>query len=194
MIIRDSQFIISAVSLKQCPPGQEPEVTLSGRSNVGKSSLINRLLNRRNLARISSSPGKTQTLNFYHVNENFYFVDLPGYGYAKVAKSLQQQWGPMIESYLMERDNLRLILHLVDIRHEPSKEDKIMTEFLRGIGRPFAVVATKADKISRGALTRQVAMLRKSLQLSAEDRLFATSAETGLGIDELWNFIEQATL
>ncbi len=194
MIIRDAQFTISAVSLEQCPQGHEPEVTLSGRSNVGKSSLINRLLNRRNLARTSASPGKTQTLNFYHINEAFYFVDLPGYGYAKVSKSLQQQWGPMIESYLMDRNNLRLILQLVDIRHEPSKEDKIMTEYLRGIGRPFAVVATKADKISRGALARHVAMLSKSLQLSAEDRLFATSADTGLGVEELWDFIEQATL
>lgn len=192
MIIHDAQFVISAVSLAQCPTGQEPEVTLSGRSNVGKSSLINRLLNRRNLARTSASPGKTQTLNFYHINESFYFVDLPGYGYAKVAKSVQQEWGPMIESYLQKRNNLRLILHLVDIRHEPSKEDKLMTAYLRGIGRPFAVVATKADKVSRTALSRQLVMLAKSLQLSADDPLFATSADSGYGIEALWSFIENA--
>ena len=190
MIIRDAQFVISAVKLAQCPTDGQPEITLAGRSNVGKSSLLNKLLQRRNLAHVSSNPGKTQTLNFYHINQSFYFVDLPGYGYAKVAKSVSEQWGAMIENYLENRQNLRLALQLIDIRHEPSQQDQIMAQYLRGIGRPFAVVMTKADKISKNALAKQRAMIAKTLQLADTDPLFSTSSETGFGIEALWEYLE----
>nr|NNM91665.1 YihA family ribosome biogenesis GTP-binding protein [Bacilli bacterium] len=190
MIIRDAQFVISAVTLAQCPADGQPEITLSGRSNVGKSSLLNKLLQRRNLAHVSSNPGKTQTLNFYHINQSFYFVDLPGYGYAKVAKSVSQQWGAMIENYLENRQNLRLALQLIDIRHEPSQQDQIMAQYLRGIGKPFAVVMTKADKISKNAFAKQRSMIAKTLQLSESDPLFSTSSETGFGIEALWEYLE----
>ncbi len=190
MIIRDAQFVISAVTLAQCPADGQPEITLSGRSNVGKSSLLNKLLQRRNLAHVSSNPGKTQTLNFYHINQSFYFVDLPGYGYAKVAKSVSQQWGAMIENYLENRQNLRLALQLIDIRHEPSQQDQIMAQYLRGIGKPFAVVMTKADKISKNAFAKQRSMIAKTLQLADTDPLFSTSSETGFGIEALWEYLE----
>ncbi len=191
MIIRSSEFIISAVKQEQYPLGEEREIVFVGRSNVGKSSLINKLLGRRKLAHISSNPGKTQTINFYHINESFYFVDLPGYGYAKVAKELRNTWGPMIEEYFIKRPNLALVLMLVDIRHAPTKLDVAMAEWLQHIDRPFLVVATKADKISHGAQAKQASLIRKELGIHASS-LILTSSETGYGMEGLWERMEQA--
>ncbi len=164
-----------------------------GRSNVGKSSLLNKLLNRRHLARISSQPGKTQLINFYHINEQFYLVDLPGYGYAKVSKEVQATWGPMIERYLIERTPLALIVQLIDIRHPPSRDDEVMYNWLAHIGRPCLIVATKADKISRGAHDKHRKVIRTALELPAADRIILSSADTGLGIEEIWNAIAAYT-
>ncbi len=191
MIIKSSEFVISAVSQYQYPQGDEREIVFVGRSNVGKSSLINKLLGRRKLAHISSNPGKTQTINFYHINESFYFVDLPGYGYAKVAKDLRSTWGPMIEEYFLKRNNLALVLMLVDIRHSPTKLDVTMAKWLQHIDRPFLVVATKADKLSHGAQMKNVSMIRKELGIGTSS-LIMTSSETGAGMDQLWERIEQA--
>ncbi len=189
VIIRSATFLTSAVRLDQCPAEGNPEIAFVGRSNVGKSSLLNKLLNRRHLARISSQPGKTQLINFFHINEQFYLVDLPGYGYAKVSKEVQATWGPMIESYLIERTPLALIVQLIDIRHPPSREDGLMHNWLAHIGRPCLIVATKADKISRGAHEKQRKMIRTALKLQASDRIILTSAETGAGIEETWDAI-----
>lgn len=186
MIIRSATFLTSAVRLDQCPVDGEPEIAFVGRSNVGKSSLLNKLLNRRHLVRISSSPGKTQLINFFHINEQFFLVDLPGYGYAKVSKDVQATWGPMIERYLIERTPLALVVQLVDIRHPPSREDALMHEWLAHIGRPCLIVATKADKISRGVHEKHRKVIRTVLKLSDTDRIILSSAEKGLGIAELW--------
>ncbi|MHB1683729.1 MAG: ribosome biogenesis GTP-binding protein YihA/YsxC [Bacilli bacterium] len=193
MIIRSATFLTSAVRLDQCPVDGEPEIAFVGRSNVGKSSLLNKLLNRRHLVRISSSPGKTQLINFFHINEQFYLVDFPGYGYAKVSKDVQATWGPMIERYLIERTPLALVVQLVDIRHPPSREDALMHEWLAYIGRPCLIVATKADKISRGVHEKHCKVIRTVLKLSDTDKIILSSAEKGLGIAELWDSLAAYT-
>ncbi|MHB1627964.1 MAG: ribosome biogenesis GTP-binding protein YihA/YsxC [Bacilli bacterium] len=189
VIIRSATFLTSAVRLDQCPADGKPEIAFVGRSNVGKSSLLNKLLNRRHLARISGQPGKTQLINFFHINEQFYLVDLPGYGYAKVSKEVQATWGPMIERYLIERTPLALVVHLIDIRHAPSREDELMHNWLAHIDRPRLIVATKADKISRGVHEKQRKMIRTALKLQAAERIILTSADTGAGIEETWDAI-----
>ncbi|BCJ88520.1 ribosome biogenesis GTP-binding protein YihA/YsxC [Effusibacillus dendaii] len=189
MIIRSAEFIISAVGPKQYPEGNQPEIALAGRSNVGKSSLINKMINRKNLARTSSTPGKTQTLNFYHINESFYFVDLPGYGFAKVPKPVQAQWSKFIEQYLSKRDCLKAVLQLVDLRHPPSKEDIHMFEWLGHFGIPRIVVTTKADKISRGHWPKHQKVIRQALQLPKNVPMVLFSSETGQGKDELWGLL-----
>ena len=191
MIVKSAEFIISAVQPSQYPAGDEREIVFVGRSNVGKSSLINKLLNRRHLAHTSGNPGKTQTINFYHINEAYYFVDLPGYGYAKVAKDLRNTWGAMIEEYFLKRSNLALVMMLVDLRHPPTKLDVTMAQWLLHIERPFVVVTTKADKLSHAFQAKNVAMIRRELGI-AESSLIMTSAETGYGIDKVWQRIEQA--
>lgn len=191
MKILSAEYFISAVGPKQYPEADWPEVAFAGRSNVGKSSLINRLLNRKSLARTSSRPGKTQCLNFYNINEQFYFVDLPGYGFAKVAKNIKEQWGRMIEAYLRDRQNLRGVIHLVDVRHEPSSDDVIMYQWLKHYNIPVVVVATKADKISRGNYQKHSKIIRDKLQMPKTDLLILFSAETGQGKDELWQQIEE---
>ncbi len=193
MIIKSAEFVLSAVRQNQYPTEGGREVAFVGRSNVGKSSLINKLLNRRRLAHTSSQPGKTQTINFYHINQAFYFVDLPGYGYAKVAKEQKSTWGAMIEEYLLKRPQLVLVLMLVDLRHPPTKLDVATAEWLLHIGRPFVVVATKADKLSRAVQAKNASVIRKELGLSV-DSLIATSAETGYGIEAVWERIEQAVV
>lgn len=190
MIIHSSDFIISAVGPKQYPEGQQPEIALAGRSNVGKSSLINRLLNRKKLARTSSRPGKTQTLNFYHINEDFYFVDLPGYGFAQVAKTLKEQWSKFIEQYLSKREQLKVVVQLVDLRHPPSNEDIFMFEWLGHFGIPRIVVATKADKISRGHWPKYLKVIRTDLKMPRDLPLVLFSSETGQGKEELWQLLE----
>ncbi len=192
MKIKQTEFVISAVSPSQYPEGDLPEVALAGRSNVGKSSLINKMLLRRNLARTSQQPGKTQTLNYYRINGELIFVDFPGYGYARVSKSEREAWGKMIERYLREREPLKLVLHLVDVRHPPSADDVRMYEWLSHYGIPMVVVATKADKISRSQWPKHLKTIRTSLGMPGHVPLVLFSSETGQGRDELWSLIAQA--
>lgn len=189
MKIKQSEFVISAVGPSQYPEDGLPEVSLAGRSNVGKSSLINKMLLRRNLARTSQQPGKTQTLNYYKINDELYFVDFPGYGYARVSKSEREAWGKMIERYLRNRDPLKLVLQLVDMRHPPSADDKRMYEWLSHYEIPMAVVATKADKVSRSQWPKHVKIIRQTLGMPGHEPLVLFSSETGQGRDELWSLI-----
>ncbi|MGI6185926.1 ribosome biogenesis GTP-binding protein YihA/YsxC [Brevibacillus sedimenti] len=189
MKITSAEFVISAVGPKQYPTDGLPEIALVGRSNVGKSSLLNKMMNRKGLARTSSKPGKTQTLNYFRVNNLLYFVDFPGYGYAKVAKSLKQQWGKMIENYLKQRKELRFVIQLVDIRHAPSKDDVAMYDWCKEIGIPTVVVATKGDKIARGRWLQHTKVIREQLKMRGDDALIIFSSETGQGRDELWGEI-----
>lgn len=191
MKVTQAEFIISAVSPKQYPDGSLPELALAGRSNVGKSSFINKMINRKNLARTSSKPGKTQTLNYYLINKELYFVDLPGYGYAKVSKTEKEKWGPMMEEYLQTRKPLKAVIQVVDIRHTPTKDDKGMFEYLKHYGIPIIVVATKADKIPRGKWQKHAKEVRTTLGMEKSDPLVLFSAETGQGKDEAWSVIWQ---
>lgn len=181
--IKQAQFVGSFVNLGQLPEGELPEIALVGRSNVGKSSLINKLVNRRNLAKSSSTPGKTRTINYYLINAQWYLVDLPGYGYARVAKTEKEKWGQMIESYLQHRTQLRGVIQLLDIRHAPNENDFLMKNWLQQSGVPLLLVATKADKVSRGARGKNLAVIRKTLNLVQAPLCF--SAQTGEGIAEL---------
>ncbi len=192
MIIRTSDFVISAAGESQFPADGLPEVALAGRSNVGKSSLINRMLLRRNLARTSSQPGKTQTLNYYLINEVLYFVDFPGYGYARVSKSQREAWGRLAERYLRDRQPLKLVLQLVDLRHPPTADDCSMFEWLSHYGIPMCVVATKADKLSRSQIPKHAKIVRQTLGMPGHFPLVVFSSETGQGRDELWSLIEQS--
>ena len=189
MRIVSSEYVISAPGPKQYPEAVNPEIAFAGRSNVGKSSLINKLLNRRALARTSSNPGKTQLLNFYLINDNFYFVDLPGYGFAKVPQDIKAQWGNMIEGYLLNRPNLKGVVQLVDIRHSPSIEDREMHDWLKHYGLPIILVITKADKIPKGKWQKHTKLIRECLEPNNDTSVVIFSAETGLGRDELWGLI-----
>lgn len=189
MKIRSSEITMSAVHRHQYPTDGIPEIALAGRSNVGKSSLTNALLNRRNFARTSSTPGKTRTINFYLINKEFFFVDLPGYGYAKVAKSEKDKWGQVMERYLQEREELCAIFLLVDIRHEPTADDKMMYDWIKYYGYDCVVVATKADKISRGQYLKHLSVIRKKLQLEKDEKIIPVSSSKKTGIEELWSEI-----
>lgn len=193
MKILSAEFIISAVSPAQYPVDALPEIALAGRSNVGKSSLINRMINRKNLARTSSQPGKTQTLNYYRINDMLYFVDLPGYGYAKVSKSKRAEWGKFIEGYLTHRDELKLLIQLIDMRHPPSNDDIAMYEWAKHIGLTVCIVTTKADKVPRGKWQKHVKIIKDDLGFDPADQLVMFSSETGLGRDELWGIIMEKT-
>lgn len=193
MIIHSSQFVISAVSSSQMPQTGFPEIALVGRSNVGKSSLINTLIQRKNLARTSAQPGKTQTLNYYLVNESFYFVDLPGYGYAQVSMDRRKQWGRMIDAYLTSRKPLCAALLLIDLRHAPMESDIAMYKWLTHYGIQTCVVATKADKISRNKRMVHAERIQQQLQLMPEDRFVVFSAIERAGREQLWAHIEQMT-
>lgn len=173
MKVHQAEIIISAVAPKQYPDTQLPEIALAGRSNVGKSSFINTLIDRKNLARTSGKPGKTQTLNFYLIENALHFVDVPGYGYAKVSKTERAKWGKMIETYLTTRDQLRAVVSLVDLRHKPSQEDIQMYQFLKYYDIPVIVVATKADKIPRGKWNKHESEIKKRWILIAMTRLFS---------------------
>jgi GTP-binding protein len=192
MKIKQTEFVISAVGPNQYPEDGLPEVALAGRSNVGKSSLINKMLLRRNLARTSQQPGKTQTLNYYKINGELFFVDFPGYGYARVSKSEREAWGKMIERYLRGREPLKLVLQLVDLRHPPSAEDQRMYEWLSHYEIPMTVVATKADKVSRSQWPKHMKIIRQSLGMPGHVPLVLFSSETGQGRDELWSMIMQS--
>ena len=191
MIIKSSQFVISAVSKKQYPNEGLPEIALAGRSNVGKSSLINKVINRKNLARTSGRPGKTQALNFYRINEEFFFVDLPGYGFAKVSQKIKEQWAKFIEEYLKGRKELRGVIQVVDIRHEPTNDDLTMYEWLQFYQLPTLIVATKADKISRGQWQKHTKQIKEKLKLPSSQPLVIFSAETGQGVEEVQEWIEK---
>lgn len=183
---------LSAVAVKpaQYPAEDRPEIALAGRSNVGKSSLLNMLVNRRRIARVSGSPGKTQTINFYDIDDRFRLVDLPGYGYAKVPKSQSRSWGKMMETYLETRDSLIKVIQLVDIRHEPSKQDVQMYDYLRHYGLDGLVVATKSDKISRNEMGKNLRRIRKSLGMVDEDVLIPVSALKKQGTGDLLDAME----
>ncbi|MCR2802610.1 ribosome biogenesis GTP-binding protein YihA/YsxC [Paenibacillus soyae] len=189
MKILDAQFVISAVRPQQYPEDALPEIALAGRSNVGKSSLINKLILRKNLARTSSQPGKTQQLNYYRVNDLLYLVDFPGYGYAKVSKTQREKFGEMIETYLRDREPHKLQLLIIDIRHEPSKDDVLMYNWLKHYEIPTCIVATKADKIPRSKWDKHVKMVKTTLEADPRDPVVLFSSETGLGREQLWDVI-----
>lgn len=189
MKVTSAEIVISAVKAEQYPNDALPEVALAGRSNVGKSSLINKMIQRKALARTSSKPGKTQTLNFYRINEMFYFVDFPGYGFAKVSKTQREAFGKMIEGYILNRENLKAILLIIDLRHPPSIDDQHMYDWLRYYDIPVVVVGTKADKIPKGKWDKHKKVVKETLQTDADTPIVLFSSETGLGKDQLWNTI-----
>jgi len=190
MRIVKSELDTVAVKPSQYPPETMPEIAFAGRSNVGKSSLLNLLTNRKKLARVSGSPGKTRTINFYLVNDAFRIVDLPGYGYAKVSKAMTENWGDMMETYFQKREGLRKVIQLVDIRHKPTAQDVQMYEYLRHYGLDGIVVCTKADKVSRNEMQKNIAVIRKTLDLSKEDKVIPVSALKKTGYEELLAEIE----
>lgn len=193
MIVKNSKFLIGAVSPKQYPDAGYPEFALCGRSNVGKSSFINRIIRRKNLARTSSQPGKTRELNYYEIETDrspFYFVDLPGYGFAKASQKEREKWGQFIENYLLKRDACQLVLQVIDLRHSPTKDDIAMYQWLRYYNKPVQVVATKADKIARGQYEKQKAQIRKALEMPKGEEILLFSAETGLGVDAVEALLE----
>jgi len=191
MKITGAEFVTSAVKAADYPAGELAEVALAGRSNVGKSSLLNKVVNRKALARTSNTPGRTRLINFFLINGLFRLVDLPGYGYARVSAGERENWGKMIESYLTGRKNLKGVLLLIDSRHPPTAQDIQVFGWFKDNGIPVAVIATKADKLSRSKLLRSMQTIRKELSLAGEDRLTPFSAETGQGREELLSIIEQ---
>ena len=190
MEIKTASFVISLAQYREEPPVTLPQLAVVGKSNVGKSSMINRLTNRNKLARTSATPGKTRLINVYQINNEINFIDLPGYGFAKVSKEEKLSWGKMMQDYFATTEDLCHVFHLVDIRHEPSAEDKEMGMFLRQAGIPFTVVATKADKISRGARMKYLAPICRGL-LVQPWQVIPFSSEDGTGKEELLNKIEQ---
>ena len=190
MKVHNVEMIGSFVRPEQFPEDGLPEFALAGRSNVGKSSFINRMIGRKAMARISSKPGKTQQLNFYKIEEQLYYVDVPGYGYAKVSKSERAAWGRMIEQYFMGREQLRAVVLIVDIRHNPTSDDCMMYDFLKHYNIPVIVVATKADKIPKGKWDKHKKIVRETLQMEKQDPLIVFSSEKGLGFEEAWTEIE----
>ncbi len=194
MIVKSVEFLTSAVRKDQYPPEGVPEIAFAGRSNVGKSSLINLLTNRKKLAKVSQNPGKTRTINFFTVNGTFRIVDLPGYGYAKVSKAEAEKWGPMMEDYLSSRPDLLKVVQLVDIRHAPSAQDRQMYEYLQYYGLDGLVVATKADKVSRGEAAKNIAVIRRDLKLKKGDRVIPVSALNKTGTEEILAAMEEILL
>ncbi len=190
MKIKDVTYVGSYASSQALPKALGPEVVFVGRSNVGKSTLINVLVGRRNIARTSNKPGKTRTANFYSVNEAFWFVDVPGYGYAKVSKSERARWRSLILSYLTKRDSLVGVVHLLDIRHKPSTEDQNLSQILRGVGKPVCFVFNKIDKVKRREIDLRIATHLDVLTAEAKDAVAAFSAETGSGKRAVWAWIE----
>ena len=173
------------------PNNSLPEFAFAGKSNVGKSSLINAFMNRKSYARISSQPGKTQTINYYNINSEFYLVDLPGYGYAKVSESVKEQWGKMIERYLKKSPTLKAVFLLVDIRHEPSANDVQMYDWIIANGFEPIVIATKADKISKGAVSKQVSVIKKKLECEKNTVIIPFSAEDKRGLEDIYGKVEE---
>ena len=191
MIIKKAELETVAVKRSQYPEENVPEIAFAGRSNVGKSSLLNLLTNRKSLARVSGAPGKTRTINFYRINDEFRIVDLPGYGYAKISKSISENWGDMMEEYFQNRQGLKKVVQLVDIRHAPSAQDVQMYEYLRHYGLDGLVVATKADKVSRNEMQKCMKTIRQTLKLGPDDLVIPVSALKRQGHDNLLAEIEK---
>lgn len=189
MIVKNPEFEISAVSPKQYPKNKLPEIVLVGKSNVGKSSFVNTMINRKKLARTSSEPGKTRQINFYNIDETFYFVDLPGYGYSKMSKKEQEQVGKFIEEYLFNREEIALIIFLIDIRHSPSANDNLMYNYVISSGLPFIILANKADKIAITKVDNAVKELQKKINPIGDITTLPFSSERKIYKDEVWNII-----
>lgn len=191
MIIKSAEFICSAVKPAQYPISNKFEIAFAGRSNVGKSSLINLLMNRRKLAKVSSTPGKTRTINFFNVNDEFRIVDLPGYGFARVSKAEMESWGPMMEDYLSGRTVLLKVMLLVDCRHKPTVQDVQMYDYLKYYKLDGVVIATKADKLSRNELNKNLGIIRKVLELGEDDCVIPVSVLNKTGTDEILKTMER---
>lgn len=183
-------LIISAVKKAQYPDTGLTEVALSGRSNVGKSTFINSMIGRKNMARTSQQPGKTQTLNFYNIDEQLIFVDVPGYGYAKVSKVQREKFGKMIEEYITQRENLKLVIQLVDLRHQPTEDDVLMYNYLKHFDIPTLVICTKEDKIANGKVQKHIKRIKDKLELEPRDNIISYSSIKNSKQQEIWNFIE----
>ena len=194
MIIKSVELETVCGITSKLPDNEMPEIAFAGKSNVGKSSLINGLINRKSLARTSSQPGKTQTINFYNVNKNLYFVDLPGYGYAKVSMSVQEKWGDMIERYLRTSKQLKAVFLLIDIRHEPSANDKAMYDWIVYNGYNPIIIATKMDKIKRSQLQKNISIIKKGLEVQPGTIVIPYSAMTKQGRDEVWEVINASVI
>lgn len=190
MKILDVKLTISAVRQSQFPEDNKNEFLLVGRSNVGKSSFINAIISRKNFARTSAKPGKTQTLNFYLINDFFYLVDAPGYGFAKVNKQLKEKFGLIMESYLESRENLKMVFMLIDFRHKPTEDDILMYNYLKHYNIPVTIVCTKVDKVSKNSIPKQVSIITKTLEVTKED-LVLFSSVTKLGKQEINNKLEE---
>ena len=191
MVIKSAKFELSVMNKSQYPTNRKPEIVLAGKSNVGKSSFINSMLNRKSLARTSSAPGKTRQLNFYLVNEQFYFVDLPGYGYSEMSKSEQEKVATSVNSYLKNRKNINLIILLIDIRHKPTANDIQMLEYIKSTNRRYIVIASKADKIAKSKVQSYVDNIAKELDIP-NDLIFPYSAESKAYVDNTWEIIEES--
>jgi len=191
MKILSAEFVLSAKQPEHYPPAVLPEIAFAGRSNVGKSSLINTLLNRKGLARTSNTPGRTQEINFFRVNDRFAFIDLPGYGYAKVPESIRKQWGPMVETYLRVRDTLHLVVLILDVRRDPSDEDLQLIHWLPFYQIPFLIVLTKTDKVSSNEFADRRRRIVEKIGFPPETPLVAFSAKTGAGKESLWREIRK---
>lgn len=194
MVIRNISLETVCGITSTLPENDKPEIAFAGKSNVGKSSLINALMNRKSFARISATPGKTQTINFYNINGALYLVDLPGYGYAKVSQQEKEKWGKMIERYLHSSKQLRAVFLLIDIRHEPSANDKMMYDWVVSQGYNPIIIATKQDKLKRSQIDKHVRMLRQGLKLVPGTRIIPFSSVTKQGRDEIWELVETELL
>ncbi|HDF5848508.1 TPA: YihA family ribosome biogenesis GTP-binding protein [Staphylococcus aureus] len=184
------ELIISAVKEEQYPETELSEVALSGRSNVGKSTFINSMIGRKNMARTSQQPGKTQTLNFYNIDEQLIFVDVPGYGYAKVSKTQREKFGKMIEEYITKRENLQLVIQLVDLRHDPTQDDILMYNYLKHFDIPTFVICTKEDKIPKGKVQKHIKNIKTQLDMDPDDTIVSYSSIQNNKQQQIWNLIE----
>ena len=191
MNVKNPKFEISAVSPKQYPKNDLPQIVLVGKSNVGKSSFINTMINRKSLARTSSESGKTRQINFYNIDETFYFVDLPGYGYSKMSKQEQDKVGSFIEQYLVKSKNIALVIFLIDIRHNPTENDRLMYDYIIRSGLPFIILANKADKIAPTKVEGTVKDLQKQINPIGDSIMLPFSAEKKIYTEEAWNIIDE---
>ena len=191
MNVKNPKFEISAVSPKQYPKNELPQIVLVGKSNVGKSSFINTMINRKALARTSSEPGKTRQINFYNIDDTFYFVDLPGYGYSKMSKQEQDKVGSFIEQYLVKSKNIALVIFLIDIRHNPTENDRLMYDYIIRSGLPFIILANKADKIATTKVEGIVKDLQKQINPIGDSTMLPFSAEKKIYTEDVWNIIDE---